>query len=241
MLRGEACALAVAAAMLIANFIRYVQHASLGHRQLLTVLLRDAENRLLRTDTPTNTWSVGKPIFDIEYADDTPLFGITTPQLESMLDALEHEARLYGLTLNMPKSERLIQKRKTSQQGLFEKPQWIVFQGEETPVHLDRLSLREAMQLERGKRFCYVDAPVYDDFLSEETLVLGGALPSSSLDDVPGQGSAHDVPGGDGVNGVQAAMGLAEIGGQQPEDETRREPRGGEGAIGEQATIELAG
>ena len=163
-MRGEARALAVAAAMLIANFIRYVQHASLGRRQLLTVLLHDTENRLLRTDAPTNTWSVGKPMFDIEYADDTLLFGITTPQLESMLHALEHEARLNGLILNMPKSERLIQKRKTSQQGLFEKPQWIVFQGEETPVRLDRLGLRQAMQLERGKRFCYVDAPDYDDY-----------------------------------------------------------------------------
>ena len=71
--------------------------------------MRDTENRLLRTGTPTNTWSVGKPIFDIEYADDTLLFGITTPQLESMLHALEHEAMVYGLTLNMSKSERLIQ------------------------------------------------------------------------------------------------------------------------------------
>ena len=76
---------------------------------LLTVLMHDTENRLLRTGTPTNTWSVGKPIFDIEYADDTLLFGITTPQLESMLHALEHEAMVYGLILNMSKSERLIQ------------------------------------------------------------------------------------------------------------------------------------
>ena len=76
---------------------------------LRTVLMHDTENRLLRTGTPTNTWSVGKPIFDIEYADDTLLFGITTPQLESMLHALEHEAVVYGLILNMSKSERLIQ------------------------------------------------------------------------------------------------------------------------------------
>ena len=76
---------------------------------LLTVLMHDTENRLLRTAPPTNTWSVGKPIFDIEYADDTLLFGITTPQLESMLHALEHEAMVYGLILNMSKSERLIQ------------------------------------------------------------------------------------------------------------------------------------
>ena len=71
--------------------------------------MHDAENRLLRTGTPTNTWSVGKPIFDIGYADDTLLFGIATPRLESMLHALEHEAMVYGLTLNMSKSERLIQ------------------------------------------------------------------------------------------------------------------------------------
>ena len=76
---------------------------------LLTVLMHDTENRLLRMGTPTNTWSVGKPIFDIEYADDTLLFGITTPQLESMLHALEHEAMVYGLTLNISKSEHLIQ------------------------------------------------------------------------------------------------------------------------------------
>ena len=84
---------------------------------LLTILMHDTENRLLRTGTPTNTWSVGKPIFDIEYADDTLLFGITTPQLESMSHALEHEAMVYGLTLNMSKSEHLIQPGQEGKNG----------------------------------------------------------------------------------------------------------------------------
>ena len=35
--------------------------------------------------TPTNTWLVGKPTYDLEYADDTLLFGINTDVLEDYL------------------------------------------------------------------------------------------------------------------------------------------------------------
>lgn len=71
--------------------------------------------------------------------------------------------------------EQVEKRRKISQQGLLEKPQWVLFQGEETPVRLDRLSFRQEIQLEQGTRFSYVAAP---DGLSEETLILANALPS---------------------------------------------------------------
>ena len=75
---------------------------------ILSLVLEDTEARLMRQGTPTNTWSVGKPVFDLEYADDTLLFGISTPQLEAMLHALQTEAQNFGLALNLAKSEILV-------------------------------------------------------------------------------------------------------------------------------------
>ena len=54
-----------------------------------------------------NSWSVGKPIYDIEYADDTLLISVTKSQAEELLRAIEVEATLYGLTLNKEKTELL--------------------------------------------------------------------------------------------------------------------------------------
>ena len=74
---------------------------------VLTVLLEDVDQALLRAGIPTNTWSVNRPIFDVEYADDTLLLGVTIPQLQSILHQVETEAALYGMTLNADKTELL--------------------------------------------------------------------------------------------------------------------------------------
>ena len=58
--------------------------------------------------TPTNTWSTGKPTYDLEYADDTLLFGISTEVLEEYLRHLQVEASLYGLVFNLDKTELLV-------------------------------------------------------------------------------------------------------------------------------------
>ena len=39
--------------------------------QVLTVLLRDTDRTLETQGIPTNTWSEGCPVHDLEYADDT--------------------------------------------------------------------------------------------------------------------------------------------------------------------------
>ena len=74
---------------------------------VLTVLTEDVDQALLRAGIPTNTWSVNRPIFDVEYADDTLLLGVTIPQLQSILHQVEKEAALYGMTLNTDKTELL--------------------------------------------------------------------------------------------------------------------------------------
>ena len=62
---------------------------------VLTVLLHDVDKRLLSMGVPTNTWSVGKPVYDLEYADDTPLLSVTPPQLEEFLRLVQVEASLW--------------------------------------------------------------------------------------------------------------------------------------------------
>ena len=74
---------------------------------VLSVILMDVDDRLLKHGVPTNTWSVGKPIYDLEYADDTLLFGISTQVVAEYLKHLQVEATLYGLLLNFTKTELL--------------------------------------------------------------------------------------------------------------------------------------
>ena len=74
---------------------------------VLSVILGDVESDLLQQGQPTNTWSVGFPTFDLEYADDTLLLGITTPQLTHILRTLEGIAAEYGMKLNQDKTELL--------------------------------------------------------------------------------------------------------------------------------------
>ena len=74
---------------------------------VLSVILTDVDDRLISHGVPTNTWSVGKPAYDLEYADDTLLFGITVEVLGEYLKHLQVEASLYGLLLNLEKTELL--------------------------------------------------------------------------------------------------------------------------------------
>ena len=60
----------------------------------MTVSLADVDRRLLSTGVPTNTCSVGKPVYDIDYADDTLLFGVTVTAVEEYLRNVQSEASL---------------------------------------------------------------------------------------------------------------------------------------------------
>ena len=56
---------------------------------VMIVLFNDVDERLLRQDTPTNTWSVGKPVYDLKYADVTLLMAVTKPQAEEILRTVQ--------------------------------------------------------------------------------------------------------------------------------------------------------
>ena len=75
---------------------------------VLSVIFHDLDEELVRTGVPTNTWSQGYPIYDLEYADDTLLLSLTTPQLQQILNALESIANEYGMRLNKVKTELLV-------------------------------------------------------------------------------------------------------------------------------------
>ena len=74
---------------------------------VLTVILEDVDWSLLGEGVATNTWSVLRPVYDLEYADDTLLLSLTTTQMQSILTALEGQADLYGMHLNCTKTEML--------------------------------------------------------------------------------------------------------------------------------------
>ena len=59
---------------------------------VLTVVFKDLDWTLLSKGVATNTWSVGKPVHDLDVADDTLLLGRTTTQLQSYISELEQEA-----------------------------------------------------------------------------------------------------------------------------------------------------
>ena len=79
---------------------------------VLTVIFEDLDWALLKNNVATNTWSVGKPTYDLEYADDTLLMSMTTTQLQAFLRELEAQAILYGMKLNHTKTEILVDARK---------------------------------------------------------------------------------------------------------------------------------
>ena len=67
---------------------------------VLTVLPADVDEELKRNGTVTNTWSVMRPTFDLEYADGT--------LLKAFLNALETQPEFYGMRLNQTKTEILV-------------------------------------------------------------------------------------------------------------------------------------
>ena len=74
---------------------------------VLTVIFHDVDQAMLEQGIPSNTWSEGHPVFDLEYADDTLLLSLTTPQLQNILRIIEQESALYGMSLNNTKTELL--------------------------------------------------------------------------------------------------------------------------------------
>ena len=82
---------------------------------VMTVLFHDVDVRLRAGGVPTNTWPIGKPIYDLEYADDTLLMGVTSEQTNEFLKALQVEATLYGMLLNPVKTEHLPHPQATPQ------------------------------------------------------------------------------------------------------------------------------
>ena len=75
---------------------------------MMSVLFHDVDNRLRAQGVPCNNWSIGKPVYDLEYADDTALMAVTLEQLQEFLHAVEVEASLYNMMLNKDKTELLV-------------------------------------------------------------------------------------------------------------------------------------
>ena len=71
---------------------------------VMTVMFEDVDTRLRAHGTPQNTWSIGKPVYDLEYGDHIALMAVLIPQLESFLNAVQVEATLYRLELNTEKT-----------------------------------------------------------------------------------------------------------------------------------------
>ena len=74
---------------------------------VLPAKMTDLDEHLLQTGHPSNTWSTGRPTYDLEYADDTLLKSLTIPQMQAFLTGLETEAAKYGMQLNETKIELL--------------------------------------------------------------------------------------------------------------------------------------
>ena len=79
---------------------------------VLTVIPEDVDMSLLSQGIATNTWSVGRPTYDLEYADDTLLISLTTTQMEHLLHNIERQAEMYSMHLNQTKTEVLSDPRK---------------------------------------------------------------------------------------------------------------------------------
>ena len=72
---------------------------------VLTVIFEDVGYALLAQGQPVNTWSGARPVYDLEYADDTLLLARTTMQLQRILTALESQAKKYRRHLNLTKTD----------------------------------------------------------------------------------------------------------------------------------------
>ena len=85
-----------------------------------TVISEYVDYALLAQRQPVNTWSVARPVYDLEYADDTLLLALTTTQLQRILTALESQAKKYGIHLNLTKTEILVDPRRAAPVISFE-------------------------------------------------------------------------------------------------------------------------
>ena len=74
---------------------------------VLSVIMHDIDDALLTTGTPMYICAVAHPHDDLEYADDTLLLALTTLQLQKFQDTVEIESELYGMHLNITKTEVL--------------------------------------------------------------------------------------------------------------------------------------
>ena len=74
---------------------------------VMSVLFYEIDKCLVASGIPTNMWSVGKPVYDLEIAGDTLLISVTPPQMEQFLKYVQVEASLYGMQLNPTKTEIL--------------------------------------------------------------------------------------------------------------------------------------
>ena len=72
-----------------------------------TIIFENLDWYLFNQGVATNTWSVGKPVYNLEYADDTLLMSTTTTQLTDMPQGLQTQAKLSGMNLNQTKTEVL--------------------------------------------------------------------------------------------------------------------------------------
>ena len=87
---------------------------------VLTVIFEDVDDALLAQGQPVNTWSVARPTYDLEYADDTLLLALTATQLQRILTELESQAKNYGMHLNLTKTEILVDSRRARPAISFE-------------------------------------------------------------------------------------------------------------------------
>ena len=86
---------------------------------VLSAILSDMDHNLRMQGAPCNTWSEGRPIYDVEYADDTLLLALTTMQMQLFLSAFEQGAAEYGMSLNSTKMELLVKNQETNSNLVF--------------------------------------------------------------------------------------------------------------------------
>jgi len=86
---------------------------------VLSVILEDMDHNLRAHGAPCNTWSEGRPVYDVEYADDTLLLALTTTQMQTFLSSLETGAAEYGMSLNSTKTELLVKNTEDTSNLIF--------------------------------------------------------------------------------------------------------------------------
>ena len=85
----------------------------------MPVLFYDVNKRLLASSIPTNTWSVSKPVCDLDYADDILFPSVAPPQMEQLRRHVQVEASLYGMQLNLTKKNKKILEGPSEQELIY--------------------------------------------------------------------------------------------------------------------------